>query len=302
MTQGKAARRGFSKALRSNVKAWLFMAPALAFILAFTVYPIGRSVWLGMTQYEMGMPKPIFSGLGNYAQLASDPLFWKVMRNTLLFSLMTVLPSMAIGLGLAGLVNRKGGGVGFLRTSFFYPAVMPMIAIASTWLFIFMGESGLLDQLLVVFGLKSANVLSGKRTVLPAMSFMYVWKEAGYLMIFFLSGLQNISPEMYEAATLDGAKRWTVFRRITLPLLMPTILFVSTIALTNSLKLVDHVVIMTEGAPNNASTMLLYYIYQQGFAYFDQGKASSLTVVMLALMLTVSMFQFVKTDSRIHYN
>jgi len=302
MTEGMAARRGLSKALRRNLKAWLLMAPALAFILAFTVYPIGRSLWLGLTQYEMGMPKPVFWGLEHYAQLAADPLFWKIMRNTLAFSLMTVLPSMAIGLGLAALVNRKARGVGFLRTAFFYPVVMPMIAIASTWLFIFMGETGLLDQLLVAVGLKAGNVLSSKRTVLPAMAFMYVWKEAGYLMIFFLSGLQNISPEMYEAATLDGARRWTVFRRITLPLLMPTVLFVSTIALTNSLKLVDHIVIMTEGAPNNASTMLLYYIYQQGFAYFDQGKASALTVVMLAIMLTVSMLQFVKTDSRIHYN
>ena len=134
------------------------------------------------------------------------------------------------------------------------------------------------------------------------MSVMYVWKEAGYLMIFFLSGLQNISLDLYEAATLDGARPVTVFRKITLPMLGPTLLFVSTIALTNSLKLVDHVVIMTEGAPNNASTMLLYYIYQQGFTFFDQARASALTVIMLVIMLFVSMFQFIKTDRKIYYN
>jgi sn-glycerol 3-phosphate transport system permease protein len=134
------------------------------------------------------------------------------------------------------------------------------------------------------------------------MSLMYVWREAGYLMIFFLSGLQNISVELYEAATIDGARGWTVFRKITLPLLGPTLLFVSTIALTNSLKLVDHIVIMTEGAPNNASTMLLYYIYQQGFTFFDQANASALTVIMLVIMLVISMFQFVKTDRKIYYN
>jgi sn-glycerol 3-phosphate transport system permease protein len=134
------------------------------------------------------------------------------------------------------------------------------------------------------------------------MSFMYVWKEAGYLMIFFLSGLQNISGEMYEAATIDGASPFTMFRKITLPLLGPTLLFVSTIALTNSVKLVDHIVIMTEGGPNNASTMLLYHIYQQGFAWFDQAKASALTVVMLVIMLAIAMIQFVNADSRIHYN
>lgn len=302
MTRTSKVRRGFSKQLRIDLKAWLFIAPALVFILTFTVYPILRSLWLGMNQLEMGMDKPYFVGLQNYARLASEPLFWKVMRNSLVFSLLTVLPSMVLGIGLATIVNKKIKGVGFLRTAYFYPAVMPMIAIASTWMFIYMAQYGMLDQLLASLGLKQLNVLSSKKTVLPALSVMYMWKEAGYLMIFFLSGLQNISTEIYEAAKIDGARPWTTFRKITLPLLAPTMLFVSTIALTNSLKLVDHIVIMTEGAPNNASTLLLYYIYQQGFIYFDQGKASSLTVIMLGIMLTVSMIQFIKTDTKIHYN
>lgn len=116
--------------------------------------------------------------------------------------------------------------------------------------------------MLISMGLQPMNILSSKKTVLPAMAFMYVWK-AGYLMVFFLSGIQSISTDVNEAARIDGANSWTIFRKITLPLLAPTFLFVSTIALTNSFKLVDHVVIMTEGAPNNASTLLLYYIYQQ---------------------------------------
>lgn len=302
MARTSNVRKGLSKQFKIDLKAWLFIAPALVFILTFTVYPILRSLWLGMNQLEMGMPKPYFVGFQNYVQLASEPLFWKVMRNSFAFSLLTVLPSMALGIGLAIIVNKKIRGVGFLRTAYFYPAVMPMIAIASTWMFIYMAQYGMLDQLLASLGLKSLNVLSSKKTVLPALSLMYIWKEAGYLMIFFLSGLQNISTEIYEAAKIDGARPWTIFRKITLPLLAPTMLFVSTIALTNSLKLVDHIVIMTEGAPNNASTLLLYYIYQQGFIYFDQGKASSLTVIMLVIMLTVSMLQFIKTDTKIYYN
>ena len=302
MSTFPVSRHGRARRLKADLRAWLFLAPALVFILTFTVYPIIRSMWLSLNQLEMGMDKPFFVGLDNYINLAHEPLFWKVMRNSLFFSLLTVLPSMAIGIGLAMLVNRKMKGVSFLRTAYFYPAVMPMLAIASTWMFIYMAQYGLFDQVLAGLGLKQMNVLSSKKTVLPALSVMYVWKEAGYLMIFFLSGLQNISGEIYEAATLDGAKPWTTFRKITLPLLMPTILFVSTIALTNSLKLVDHIVIMTEGAPNNASSLLLYYIYQQGFIYFDQGKASTLTVIMLVMMLSVSMFQFVSTDRKIHYN
>jgi sn-glycerol 3-phosphate transport system permease protein len=291
-----------SQGVKNNILAWLLLAPSVLFLLIFTVFPIFRSFYLGLTEYALGMWKPVFIGAKNYLTFARSPLFWKIMGNTLTFSLMTVLPSMVIGLGLAMLVNVKVKGIGFCRTAFFYPVVMPMIAIASIWLFIYMAQTGMMDQFLVKLGLKSLDVLSNRRTVLSAMSVMYVWKEAGYLMIFFLSGLQNINMELYEAATIDGARPWTVFRRITLPLLGPTLLFVSTIAITNSIKLVDHIVIMTEGAPNNASTLLLYYIYQQGFIFFDQAKASALTVLMLVIMLFVAMLQFVKTDRKIYYN
>ncbi|MGL6219007.1 MAG: carbohydrate ABC transporter permease, partial [Lacrimispora sphenoides] len=222
--------------------------------------------------------------------------------NTVFFALITVLPSMAVGLGLAVLVNRRSRTIGFVRTAFFYPVVMPMIAIASVWMFIYMAKNGLFDQMLISMGFRPLNVLSKKSTVLPAMAVMYVWKEAGYLMVFFLSGIQSISTEVMEAAKIDGAGSLKIFRKITLPLLAPTFLFVSTIAFTNSFKLVDHVVIMTEGAPNNASTLLLYYIYQQGFTNFNYGVSSALTVIMLFLLLIVSLPRFISQDKKIHYN
>ena len=251
--------------LRNTLIGWLLVMPSLIFMAAFTVWPVFRSIWLSLTKYKLGMSAPEFIGLKNYISLAGSSLFWKVMGNTLFFALITIVPSMVVGLFLATLVNRKSRLIGFVRTSYFYPVVMPMIAIASIWMFIYMAKNGLLDQMLISMGLQPMNILSSKKTVLPAMAFMYVWKEAGYLMVFFLSGIQSISTDVNEAARIDGANSWTIFRKITLPLLAPTFLFVSTIALTNSFKLVDHVVIMTEGAPNNASTLLLYYIYQQGF-------------------------------------
>jgi sn-glycerol 3-phosphate transport system permease protein len=290
------------RSLKTNILAWSLLAPALVFLSAFTIFPIFRSFYYGLTEYGLGMGEPVFIGFKNYTGFAKSPLFWKVMGNTVAFSCLTVIPSMVIGLAFALIVNTKRRGVGFFRTAFFYPVVMPMIAVASIWMFIYMARTGMMDQMLSKIGVPPLDVLSDKHTVLPAMSVMYVWKEVGYLMIFFLSGLQNISLEMYEAATIDGARPWTMFRKITLPLLGPTLLFVSTIALTNSIKLVDHIVIMTEGAPNNASTMLLYYIYQNGFTFFDQAKASALTVIMLIIMLFISMFQFVKTDRKIYYN
>ena len=288
--------------VRNNVVAWLLVAPSLIFMLIFTVYPIFRSVYLSLTKYRLGMQAPEFIGLENYINLAGSSLFWKVMGNTLYFALITIVPSMVVGLFLATIVNRRSRMTGFVRTAYFYPVVMPMIAIASIWMFIYMAKNGLFDQMLQSLGLEPMNVLSSKKTVLPAMAFMYVWKEAGYLMVFFLSGIQSISDEVNEAARIDGADSWTIFRKITLPLLAPTFLFVSTIALTNSFKLVDHVVIMTEGAPNNASTLLLYYIYQQGFTNFNYGVSSALTTVMLVLLMIVALPRFLSQDKKIHYN
>lgn len=287
---------------RKNLMAWLLVAPSLIFMVIFTLYPIFRSIYLSLTKYKLGMKAPEWIGLQNYINLAGSSLFWKVMGNTLYFAFITIIPSMAAGLFLAVIVNRKSRATGFVRTSYFYPVIMPMIAIASIWMFIYMAKNGLFDQLLVSLGMKPMNVLSSKKTVLPAMAFMYVWKEAGYLMVFFLSGIQSISEEVNEAARIDGAGPWTIFRKITLPLLAPTFLFVSTIALTNSFKLVDHVVIMTEGAPNNASTLLLYYIYQQGFTNFNYGLSSALTVVMLVLLMIVALPRFLSQDKKIHYN
>lgn len=288
---------------KNTILAWLLLAPTLFFLLLFTVYPIFRSVYYSLTAYELGMKAPEFIGVGNYVEFFASKLFWKIMLNTVFFSLLTVIPSLLIGLGLASLVNKKKiKGIGFFRTSFFYPVVMPMIAIASIWMFIYMQESGMLDQLMISLGFKPLRVLSNRKTVLPFMSIMFNWREAGYLMIFFLSGLQNIDGELYEAAYLDGSSGFATFRKITIPLLGPTLLFVTITALTDSLKLVDQVVIMTEGAPNNASTLLLYYIYQQGFIFFDQARAATLTVIMLIIMLIIAMLQFFKSDDKIYYN
>lgn len=283
------------------LSGWALLLPALIIMLVFTVYPVFRSLYLSLTKYKMGMVAPEFIGFDNFARLWKSSTFWKVMGNTVYFALLTVIPSMVLGLCLAMLVNRTGKHIGFIRSSFFYPSIMPMIAIAATWLFIYMARNGLFDQLLQSMGFEPMDVLSHKETVLPAMAVMYVWRESGYLMVFFLSGLQAINQDVLEAASIDGATGWKTFRHITLPLLAPTTLFISTIAFTNCFKLADQVIIMTEGAPNNASTLLLYYIYQQGFTNMNYGTSSALTVIMLALLMIVSMPRFFSQDRKIHY-
>ena len=290
------------KKVKENVTGFLLLLPSLIFMISFTVLPVFKSIYLSLTKFNLGMKSPVWTGLKNYIDLFRSELFWKVMYNTIFFSIITVVPCMILGLTLAFLVNRKSRTVGVLRTIYFYPVVMPMISVASIWMFIYMGKNGLLDQWLAHFGIKPLNVLSNRNTVLPFMAIMYVWKESGYLMIFFLAGLQGISEDLFESAKIDGAGFWVTLKNITLPLLRPTMIFVSTISLTNCFKLVDHIVIMTEGAPNNASTLLLYYIYQQGFTNFNYGRASALTVIMLFLLLFVSLPRFFSQDKKIYYN
>ena len=286
--------------LRNTLIGWLLVMPSLIFMAAFTVWPVFRSIWLSLTKYKLGMSAPEFIGLKNYISLAGSSLFWKVMGNTLFFALITIVPSMVVGLFLATLVNRKSRLIGFVRTSYFYPVVMPMIAIASIWMFIYMAKNGLLDQMLISMGLQPMNILSSKKTVLPAMAFMYVWKEAGYLMVFFLSGIQSISTDVNEAARIDGANSWTIFRKITLPLLAPTFLFVSTIALTNSFKLFDQNVALTGGEPANMSEMLALNIYntfygRSGAQWKGIGQAKAVVFFLIVIVISLVQLHFTRS-------
>jgi sn-glycerol 3-phosphate transport system permease protein len=244
----------------------------------------------------------LFAGLDNYVRLLGDEVFAKVMANNALFALGTVPTSIALGLVMALFANKAIRGTGFMRTAFFYPTLIPMIAVANIWLFIYTPQYGLLDRLMRSLDIGSVNWLGSPDYVMWAMIFMMIWKEAGYLMIFYLAGLQNIAPDLYESAQVDGVSRWTVFRKITFPLLMPTTLFVSIVALTNAFKLVDHLFVMTKGGPNNASSLLLYYIYETAFGFWDQGMASTLTVVMIAVLLLFAALNFFGLDKKIHYH
>ncbi|GED57079.1 sugar ABC transporter permease [Brevibacillus formosus] len=285
-----------------NMYAWLLLLPSLIFLLLFTFYPVIQTFILSFHQADLGSPEPFFNGIDNYKQMVEDEVFWKVLTNNIWFAIGTVPTSVALALGMALFANKALRGKSFIRTAYFYPTVVPMIAVANIWLFIYTPEYGALSHVMEWFGKGDMNWLGDQKNVMWAMIFMVIWKEAGYFMIFYLAGLQNISQELYESASMEGASSWTVFRRITFPLLMPTTMFVSIIAFTNSFKLVDHLVIMTKGGPDNASNLLLYYIYETAFSFWDQGMASALTIVMVVLLLLVAAFQFFGMDKKIHYN
>ena len=291
-----------SKLVKENATAWIFLLPSLIFLIMFTLYPIVKTVYMSFFREDLSTVEPIYIGLDNFKMMLEDEVFRKAFMNNLWFAIGTVPTSVLLGLLLAILVNRTMKGNGLARTFFFYPVIIPMVTAAFIWLFFYTPDYGLINQLLKIFGAGELNLLGNSSTALIAIMVMVIWKEAGFFMIFYLAALQNIPKELIEASYIDGASKWVQFRRIVFPLLMPTTLFSFIIAMTNAFKTVDQLVVMTQGGPNNASNLLLYYIYESTFRFMDYGKASTVTVIVLVVMLVIAAIQFFGTDRKIHYS
>ena len=284
-----------------HVYGWLLLTPAAILLIAFTHYPTVATIYESLFSKGSMIRPSRFIGIANYQSMIEDPIFWKVLFNNLWFAAGTIPASVALAIAMALLVNRALPGRPFLRLAYFTPTILPMIAVANIWLFFYSPDIGLIDQILGWFGLPGHNWLGDPDTVLPAIIVMTIWKEAGFFMIFYLAALQHLPPELEEAAKLEGASRWYYFRRVIFPLLMPTTLFVLVNAVLNSFKLVDHLFVLTKGGPDNASNLLLYYIYENAFSYFDTNYAATLTVVLLAMLAIMALAQFFFLDKRIHY-
>jgi sn-glycerol 3-phosphate transport system permease protein len=285
----------------AQVHGWLLLLPAAVLLAAFTHYPAGATLWHSFFTTAKPNRPAAFAGLDNYRAMLDDPVFWQSLANNLWFALGTIPVSIALALLMAIWVNGRLRGRAFLRLAFFTPTVLPMIAVANIWLFFYTPQYGLLEQLTGLFGLPNHNWLGSQGTALACLIVVTVWKEAGFFMIFYLAALQAVPPNLYEAARIEGAGAWTMFRRITFPLLMPTTLFVLVNAVINSFRLVDHIVVMTRGGPDNATSLLLYYIYEVGFKFWDSAYAAALTMVLLVILGTAAVIQFGFLEKRIHY-
>ena len=284
-----------------HVYGWLLLAPAAILLVGFTHYPAAATLVHSLFSTGTAVRPSRFVGLANYAALADDPVFWQVLGNNAWFAVGTIPLSIALALLMAVWVNGRISGRSLLRLAFFTPTVLPMIAVANLWLYFYTPQIGMLDKVTGLFGAPSHNWLGNPETVMGCLIAMTIWKEAGFFMIFYLAALQSLPPELEEAARIEGASRWTFFRRVTFPLLMPTTLFVLVNATINSFKLVDHLFILTKGGPDNASNLLLYYIYQVAFSFFDTSYASTLTVVLLLLLGAFAILQFQLIEKRVHY-
>ncbi|MCE8029047.1 sugar ABC transporter permease [Halomonas daqingensis] len=286
---------------RMQIYGALLLLPAAVLLGTFAYLPTVSTLINSFFLPGFRGAPPEFVGLENYAMLVEDRTFWRVARNNLIYALGTIPTSIALALGMALFVNARLPGRGFVRMAYFTPTILPMIAAANIWMFFYAPQIGLFNKLLGALGLSGVNWLGDPSVALTSVIVMTVWKEAGFFMIFYLAALQSIPPELKEASDLEGTSRWSFFWRVTFPLLMPTTLFVLINALINAVRVVDHLFILTKGGPNNATNLLLYYVYENAFSFFDRTYAATITVVILLVLAVVATLKFTVIDRRTHY-
>jgi sn-glycerol 3-phosphate transport system permease protein len=283
------------------IQGWLLILPAMVLLVAFTHWPAIWSFVESFTSTARPRRPSRFVGTANYEQVLADPVFWQSLGNNLWFALGTIPLSIMLAILMAVWVNDRIPGRTFARMAYFTPTILPMIAVANIWLFFYTPQYGMLEQITGALGFSSHNWLGSKDTALAAVTLVAVWKEAGFFMIFYLAALQGIPPVLAEAASLEGASRWTFFRRVQFPLLMPTTLFVLINAVINAFRTIDHIIVMTRGGPDNATSLLLFYIYQVGFSFWDTSYAAALTVILLAILAIAALIQYGWLERKVHY-
>ena len=271
-----------------------FAAPALLLITAFFLLPVVASLLLSLTDFDIyaiaDRDNLRIIGAGNYLALGRDPLFWRALLNTAIFVAVATPLSIAASLAAALLVTAAAVRLAAVfRTLFFVPVVTSLVAVAVVWRYLYHPRFGLLNYGLGLLGIAPQDWLGDPRLALPAIIVLAVWKNFGFNMVIFMAGLQSIRPSLYEAASVDGAGRWAQFRRITVPMLRPTTLFVAIMTLIGNFQLFAEPYIMTRGGPSNRTLSVVLYMYEQGFRWWNLGYAAALAFVLFAIILLVSL-------------
>ncbi|HFN6378598.1 TPA: carbohydrate ABC transporter permease [Streptococcus pneumoniae] len=278
--------------IKDNILGYSFLAPALILLGIFLVIPVGMVIYYTFTDYYLLTPdERKFVGFENFIRLTKDPIFLKSFLNTLKFVVWIIPVQLGAALGMALIVNKKRKGNMFFKVAFFAPVVMSLVVISILWLYLLNPNSGLLNAILNKVGIASQPFLTSPKQAMYAIVFVSAWQGAGYQMLLFLGGMQNIPQDVYEAAELDGFSKWAQFRYITMPLLKPTTLFVLLTTLISAFKLIVQPMVMTQGGPLNSTITMVYYIYQQGFTDRLVGYSSSIALVFTTLIGMISLVQ-----------
>jgi multiple sugar transport system permease protein len=281
----------------ANTAAWFFLTPALVLIGVFFFLPVAASLLLSVTDFDIyGVANPSdtrFVGLSNYQHLLQNKDFWNALKNTLYFAFVGGPLTIAVSLGAALLLNSKLVRLkGLFRTIYFTPFVTTLVAVAIVWKYLYHTQYGLFNFVLGKFGISPIDWLGDPHWAMPAIILMAVWKSFGYNMLIFIAGLQAIPEELYDAAEIDGASSSRQFFSITLPMLAPTLVFVSVVTMIGYFQLFSEPYVMTQGGPLRSTTSVVLLMYEEGFRWWRMGNAAAVAFVLFIVILLATLVQF----------
>ncbi len=287
---GPAPRSG-RRPVRKLAAAAPFILPSLAGVILFLLLPVVVVLLLSFVKWNF-LQSPSWAGFSNFVTMTRDDHVFHALLISAYYVLLNIPIQTVLALGLAMLLNRALPGMGVFRALFVLPYMSTPVAMAVVWGWLFNAQNGMINHLLALVGITGPNWLGNQATALPVIAMIATWQYAGYNMLFFLAGLQTIPPQLYEAAGIDGASAWGKFRRITLPLLNSTMLFVLVTDVIGSFQVFDQVYVLTQGGPGSATNVINYQIYTTAFQNFDVGSAAAMSLLLFGVILLVTFVQF----------
>lgn len=283
------------------LKGILFLMPSIILFAVFLFYPLIRTIYLSFFLTDASGSTTVFVGLDNFINMFSSPVFRKSMQSTFLFVIFTVPGTILIGLFLAILANEKLKGIGFFRTIYSSTMGISVAAGSVFWLFLFNPTMGWLNEILNFFGIEAIGWLTDPSWALLSVSITTIWMNLGFIFLILLGGLQSIDSYLYESAEIDGASYFYKLRRITIPMLSPTLFFVITVSLINAFQTFGQIDMLTSGGPQNETNLIVYSIYQEAFMNYQYGTASAQAVVLFVIILVLTFIQFKLGEKKVHY-
>ncbi|WP_425453622.1 carbohydrate ABC transporter permease [Oceanobacillus chungangensis] len=286
---------------KSFIKGMLFLLPSIILFSIFLFYPLGRTIYLSFFLTNAAGETTVFIGWQNYVNLFTSPIFMQSMKSTFLFVLYTVPFTIIISLFLAMIANEKLKGIGFFRTVYSSTMGISVAAASVFWLYLFHPSIGLLNMILETLGIDGIGWLTDPDWALFAVSITTIWMNIGFTFLILLGGLQSIDSYLYESADIDGAGYFYKVRRITIPMLSPTLFFVVTVTIINAFQTFGQIDILTQGGPVNSTNLVVYSIYREAFVNYKFGSASAQAVLLFIIILIMTFLQFKFGERKVHY-
>ena len=286
---------------REAIAAYVFLTPFMIFFLVFTVRAVIVAVQMSFYDWPILRPTHPYIGLDNYAELFSDDVWWIALKNTIYFTIITVLGTTIVSLAAAVAVTRPIKGQGFFRVLLYMPSLFSVGAVGLIWVWLLNTQFGIINYGLSFFGIKAINWLGDPNLVIPALSLTTIWSGFGFPMLIFIAGLQGIPEQLYEAARIDGANGRQLFFNITLPLLRPTMLFITVTGVIAHFQVYGQPLIMTSGGPGRSSYSVIFYLYEIAWTSFRMGYGAAIAVAIAFIMAVLTIFQFAFISRNVEY-